>query len=103
MEASFRYFVVHVVYLKPFSEIEPLVPPHRAFLDGCVKDGSLLLSGPLVPRTGGLLLMRGRDRGEIESLLSGDPYAKAGVARHDLQEFQPVKACPELSGLLAGG
>ncbi len=100
---AWRYFVVHVVYLKDFSEIEPLVGPHRSFLDGCVTEGSLLFSGPLVPRTGGLLFMRGKDRGEIETRLSGDPYAIAGVARHDILEFQPVKACPEFSGLLGGG
>ncbi len=102
MEPSIRYFFVHIVYLRPFSEIEPLVAPHRAFLDTCLKDGILLLSGPLVPRTGGVLFMRGSDRSEIETLLADDPYAKARVARHDLLEFQPVKACPELSGLLGG-
>ena len=103
MNPPFRHFFVHIVYLRPFSEIEPLVASHRAFLDTCLKDGLLLLSGPLVPRTGGILLMRGSDRGEIETLLAGDPYAKARVARHDLLEFQPIKACPELSGLLGGG
>ena len=102
MTPSFKYFVVHVVYQKPFSEIEPLVGIHREFLDQCLKNGFLLLSGPLVPRTGGLLLMRGSNKESVKMLLSQDPYATAGVAAYDIFEFQPVKACPELAGLLGG-
>ncbi len=102
MGKGFRFFFVHVVYLRPFSEVEPFVVSHREFLDQCLTLGTLLLSGPLIPRTGGLLLIRGTDKDEVASLLAKDPYAKEGVARHDIFEFQPIKACPELSGLLGG-
>lgn len=102
MSLTIKYFVVHVIYLKAFDEIEPFVPSHRAYLDRSVESGALLLSGPLVPRTGGLLFMRGKDRPSIERILSGDPYALAGVARFEVLEFQPVKACAELSVFLEG-
>ncbi len=103
MLTSPRFFVVHVIYLRPLSEVEPLVAPHREHLDRLVSDGRLLLSGPLVPRTGGLLVMRGQDRTEVERALAEDPYHKAQVARFELLEFSPVKFCEELRALFGQG
>ena len=102
MAREMKYFVVHVIYLKPFDEVEPFVEAHRAYLDRCLHQGSLLLSGPLVPRTGGLLFMRGEGRPDIERTMAGDPYALAGVARYEVLEFKPLKVCAELSVLLEG-
>ncbi|MHB8370519.1 MAG: YciI family protein [Leptospirales bacterium] len=103
MALSPRFFVVHVIYLRAFSEIDPLVAPHREHLDRLVADGRLLLSGPLVPRTGGLLVMRGQDRTEVERALAEDPYHKAQVARYEVLEFSPVKFCDELRTLFGEG
>ncbi len=102
MLQDMKYFVVHVIYLKPFGEVEPFVPSHRSYLDRVLSSGALLLSGPLVPRTGGVLFMRGSDRSVIERILAADPYALAGVARYEVLEFHPVKACTELSVFLEG-
>ncbi len=103
MGAADHFFVVHVIYLRPFSEIDPLVAPHREHLDRLVADGHLLLSGPLVPRTGGLLLMRASGRTVIEGMLAEDPYARAQVARYEVLEFSPVKFSDELRAVFGGG
>lgn len=103
MSGSARLFLVHLVYTVPFDRVEPHLAAHRAYLDRLVEGGSLLLSGPLVPRTGGLLLMSAPDREALDGMLSGDPYARAGVARCEVMEFQPVKAGPPFAILLGKG
>ena len=103
MGAPDRFFVVHVIYLRPFPEVEPLVAPHREHLDRLVAEGHLLLSGPLVPRTGGLLLMRASDRTAVERMLSEDPYARGQVARYEVLEFSPVKFSDELRAVFGEG
>nr|EES51912.1 MAG: conserved protein of unknown function [Leptospirillum ferrodiazotrophum] len=103
MASPSRFFVVHVIYLRPFEEVEPWVVPHREHLDRLVTEGHLLLSGPLVPRTGGLLLMKASDRAAVERMLAEDPYAKAQVARYEVLEFSPVKFSDELRAVFGGG
>ncbi|MDA8110901.1 MAG: YciI family protein [Nitrospiraceae bacterium] len=103
MASPDRFFVVHVIYLRPFSEVEPWVAPHREHLDRLLAAGHLLLSGPLVPRTGGLLLMRAADRSDIERMLAEDPYARAQVARYEVLEFSPVKFSDELRAVFGEG
>lgn len=55
-------------------------PEHRAYLGGLAADGSLLGSGPYTEGApGALLVFRARDRDELDGLLAGDPFARAGV------------------------
>jgi uncharacterized protein YciI len=93
-------FVVLVTYTKPIEEIDKVLVPHRQFLDTLYADGILLASGPQNPRTGGVLVAKGMDRGVLESLLKADPFHTHGVATYQLIEFDPVKYAKALDGHL---
>jgi len=82
-------FVIDLTYVTALETIEPLVAPHMAFIDRCYGSGLFLASGAKVPRTGGVIIARGRSITEIEELVSGDPFHMAGVARYKITEFDP--------------
>jgi uncharacterized protein YciI len=94
-------YIVLLNYLKPIEEIERVTVPHRAFLDTLYADGVLLMSGPQVPRTGGVLVARGgRTADELMKLLEADPFFTAGIATYQIIEFTPVKHHAALKDLL---
>lgn len=94
-------FVVTVTYTQPIEAIEARTAEHREWLDIFVADGRLLLAGPMVPRTGGVLIFaRGPTKDEIVELLTDDPFHIHGLARYDVVEFNPGKIAPALRGLV---
>ncbi|GHD64164.1 YciI family protein [Jeongeupia chitinilytica] len=94
-------FVILVEYLRPLDEIDALVPAHRAFLKTQYDAGIFLLSGPQVPRTGGVILARGLSREALEALTRQDPFHLAGAARYQIVEFAPNLSADALSFLRA--
>ena len=94
-------FIVLLNYLKPIEDVERLTVPHRAFLDELYARAILLISGPGVPRTGGVLVARGgRSKDELMEILKGDPFYIEGIAEYSIIEFNPVKHHAVLKDLL---
>lgn len=94
-------FVVLLNYLKPIEDVERVTVPHRAFLDELYARDVLLLSGPGVPRTGGVLVARsGRSKDELMEILKGDPFYTEGIAEYSIVEFAPNKSHPALKEFL---
>jgi uncharacterized protein YciI len=92
-------FVVTLSYTAPLERIDELLPAHREWLDRGYAAGLLLASGPLQPRTGGLLIARAADRAALDAALAEDPFGIAGVAEYEVREFTPTKTGPELDFL----
>jgi len=86
-----KHFVIASDYLAPLAEIDKLLVEHRAHLGTGYARGLLLASGPQNPRKGGMILARAHERAELERFFADDPFAKAGIARYHLVEFDPVK------------
>lgn len=82
-------FVVVLEYVRPLEEIDRLLTQHRDFLERHYAAGRFIASGRLHPRTGGVILARCADRGEMESVLAEDPFRREGVARYTVLEFEP--------------
>jgi uncharacterized protein YciI len=80
-------YLVLIRYTRPIDEVDAVRPSHRAFLQAQYRAGLLVCSGPRVDRTGGVLLARSGDRRAVEAMCAADPYALAGVALHDVIEF----------------
>jgi uncharacterized protein YciI len=78
-------------YLKPVEEIDRVLPEHRAFLDRHYEAGDFLVSGPLEPRTGGVIVTFPMSRERVESILAHDPFVREGVSKYDIIEFKPTK------------
>ena len=93
-------FLVRLTYLEPLTEVDKYLNAHREFLDYYYKQGVLVLSGPLKPRTGGLILAATTDRVYLESVFKQDPYYLAEIASYEFIEFTPVKHCVELQSLI---
>ena len=94
-------FIIHIEYLVGLTEIEHYLQAHRDFLELHYQTGQLLASGPLIPRTGGIMIAMGRDRDQIEALCQADPLTQAGVARYEIHQFSPTKHHSCLDALLS--
>jgi uncharacterized protein YciI len=94
-------FVISVNYIAPIEHIEMHLAAHRAFLAAHYERGVFLMSGPQVPRTGGVILAHGVSRAEVEELVRQDPFHQAGVARYDVTEFAPNMSAPALAAYKA--
>jgi uncharacterized protein YciI len=97
-----KHFLVEITYTAPIEKIEAVLPDHRAFLQTGYDRGWLLMSGPLNPRTGGIIIARAPSLDEIRSFFQEDPYAMNHVATHRFAEFAPVKRQALVEGWVNG-
>jgi uncharacterized protein YciI len=79
-------YVVLLRYPTPGAD-EPHRAAHRAFIARAVEQGRILVSGPMEPRTGGVIVTTASTRAEVEALIAEDPYHQAGVASHEPIQF----------------
>lgn len=96
------YAVVLIRYRRPFEEVQAVLEAHRAYLRGLQADGLLLASGPMEPRTGGVLLLRVPDDAvhqTLDRIRDNDPYITTGVAQYEMWPWQPVIGAEGLSRL----
>jgi uncharacterized protein YciI len=93
-------FLLLVSYNAATAEIDRLLPAHVEFLDARYADGTFLLSGRQVPRTGGFILAAGDDLGAIERSIATDPFVTAGAAHYTVVQIQPTKAAPAWAPVL---
>ena len=80
-------FLVLIRYTRPPGELDRLRPAHREFLRRHYDAGRLIVSGPRVDRTGGVVLACGGSAGEVAAWFADDPYASASAAVHEVVEF----------------
>ncbi len=80
-------FIISLTYVAPLERLDELMPEHVAFLDRYYAEGTFLVSGRKVPRTGGVILARGGSREEIVKIIENDPFRREGVAEYDVIEF----------------
>lgn len=93
-------FIIQLTYKAPINEVEKYTQAHREYLDYYYKQGLLILSGPLKPRTGGIVIAATTDRALVESICQKDPFYLAEIADYQLIEFTPVKHRDELKELI---
>ena len=91
---GWKFFVLEITYRVAAEELGETVTEHRAFLQTGYDQGWLLLSGPMVPRTGGMLIGRAPSREALEAFFANDPYRLKGLADYRIIEFEPVKFAP---------
>lgn len=89
LEDGEHLFVIDLSYITALETVDQLIEPHMAFIDRCYATGLFLASGAKVPRTGGVIIARGKSIADIEALITGDPFHMAGVAKYRITEFDP--------------
>jgi uncharacterized protein YciI len=93
-------FIVRLTYKTPLNEVDKYLQAHREFLDYYYQQGLLLASGPMKPRTGGIIIALTTDRALLETILQKDPYHLAEITSYELIEFTPVKHRSELNDII---
>ena len=93
-------FIIQLTYKVPMSEVDKYTQRHREFLEDYYKQGLLLISGPLKPRTGGIIIAATTDKNHLEAIFQKDPFYLAEIADYTFIEFTPVKHRAELNDFI---
>lgn len=85
------YALVLIRYIRPLDEVLAATDAHRTYLRALHAQGVLLVSGPLEPRTGGVLLLRlpDDDPTAFDAIRDADPYWLRGLANYELLKWLP--------------
>jgi uncharacterized protein YciI len=74
-------------YRRPLDEVMAVTEQHRAYLRDLKDEGTLIASGPMDPRTGGIVLLNVPDddvTSALDRIRDGDPYVTFGMAQYEL-------------------
>ncbi|HYM21453.1 MAG TPA: YciI family protein [Candidatus Kapabacteria bacterium] len=85
-----KFFLINTRPLQPLDVVEKNTPAHRAYLRTQYEAGIMLLSGPRVPRTGGVLIAQADDITAIEKMVAADPFNTTGTMQYEIVEFAPT-------------
>ena len=86
------YAIAVFRYRKPLEEALKILDEHRAYLRHLQAKGLLLASGPMDPRSGGILFLRVPDEGSaaaLDAIRDGDPFIQQGCAQYELLPWLP--------------
>jgi uncharacterized protein YciI len=98
------YAIALIRYRRAFEEVALVVDEHRAYLATLKAAGLLLASGPLDPRSGGVLLLRVPDENSsaaLDAIRNNDPYMIKGMAQYELLPWTPVIGKEGLDSIVA--
>jgi uncharacterized protein YciI len=90
-------FIITLTYQQGPEQIDALLADHRAFLREQYDNGVFLMSGRMVPRTGGVIVATADSRADIEAVIELDPFKQAGAASYQITEFVPTMTADFLS------
>ena len=68
-----------IQYTHDASLIAKTRPAHREYLDDLIAQGRLVISGPFVDDSGGLLVYEGESAEDVDRWIREDPFGKSGV------------------------
>ena len=100
MKPAPTLFVVLLRYLVPLDTILALRPAHVDYLKQYYDNGTFLVSGPQVPRAGGLILARAANRSALMEILVKDPFYIQKAVEYQVYEFEVNMCAPELETVL---
>jgi uncharacterized protein YciI len=85
------YAVGIIRYRRPLEDVIVHQDAHRAYLRDLKSKGIVIASGPMNPRSGGLLLLRVADDDleALDAVRDNDPFVQNGVAQYELIGWNP--------------
>jgi uncharacterized protein YciI len=98
------YAIALIRYRRPLEEVLEINEQHRAYLKTVKDEGLLIASGPMDPRSGGILLLNVPDDDIIPTLdkiRDGDPYVTFGVAQYEMIPWNVGIGKEDLDRILA--
>lgn len=95
-------FVIELIYKADLEKVDAHLSAHVQFLTRHYASGHFLVSGRKVPRDGGIILAVGKDRREIEAIVSEDPFHEHGLADFRIIEFRPSQTADDIQKRIEG-
>lgn len=92
--------VVLLDYVAPIEAIDAALPRHAEWLKAGFASGHILTCGRRVPRTGGVIVMRG-DAESVTARTEGDPFIAEGLATRTVIPFTASMAIADLESFFA--
>lgn len=86
-----KLFIVMINYKVPLETIDLHREAHIEFLDQYYLNHTFITSGPLTPRTGGVILSKGESKQEIYKIFEKDPFKIEELADYTIFEFTPTQ------------
>ncbi len=86
-----RYFIYCLRIVVDRALYEPHLPDHLAYLQQLDAAGSLVLSGPFMDRSGGMVLVRAASLEDARAIAEADPLVRRGVDTYDLREWRMTR------------
>jgi uncharacterized protein YciI len=83
-------FMIELQYVAPIEKVDEVRNEHLEFLEKYVSKSIFLVSGPKLPRTGGLILADGITKDELDLIINEDPFVKKQMAKYKITEFTPT-------------
>jgi uncharacterized protein YciI len=95
------YAIAMLRYRRPLEDVLKHIDSHRANLAGLKQEGLLIASRPIVPRSGGALLLRVPDDAQatLDSIRDNDPFTRFGLAQYEMWPWAPTIGVEELDRL----
>ena len=84
------FFAVIIRYRAPEEELAAHNAEHRAYMRTLFDAGKLVVSGPFVPRSGGLLLFAADSQAQVEGWLADDPFHRRDYYDHEILQWGPT-------------
>ena len=85
-------FIAVTTYTSSLTPDDPVLPSHWAYIEECYRQELIVASGPQEPRNGGVLVLRGNDRGRAKAQMDDDPLISSGRATYHLVAFTATRA-----------
>ena len=93
-------FVIDLTYIVPLEKLDAHMTDHVRYLQKYYKQNVFVASGRKVPRTGGIILAKGKTRKEIQEIIAEDPFYRLKLAEFSVTEFLTSQMHPELKHFL---
>lgn len=92
-------YIISLTYKVSLEIVDQHLEAHIRYLNTQYELGNFHASGRKVPRTGGVILSKLRDKLELAMILEKDPFKIHNLATYEITEFIPSKTCDEWSFL----
>ena len=81
-------FIINLTYIEPLEVVEKYLQEHINFLNHYYAEGWFVASGRKNPRTGGIILMQGKNKEVVQEIIRQDPFYTNKLAQYDIIEFE---------------
>jgi len=93
-------FIISLTYKVSLDKIDDELDNHVEYLKEEYALGHFQASGRKIPRTGGIILSKIKDRNELDRVIQKDPFYQKNLADYEIIEFVPSMTSDELKSIL---